>query len=71
MIALYLRWQESAIELVSPNKGQPLFMAATTLVIRLCACVRYWAGQFSTFFFNFLKIQITTKGIFRSIIEEA
>ena len=38
-------WQERAFEHVSPNKGEQLFMAATTLVIRLCACVRYWPGR--------------------------
>ena len=37
-------WQERAFEHLSPNKGEQLFMAATTLVIRLCACVRYWPG---------------------------
>ena len=29
----------------APNKGEQLFMAAMTLVIRLCACVRYWLGR--------------------------
>ena len=38
---MYLPWQERVFERVSPNKGKQLFMAVTTLVIRLCACVRY------------------------------
>ena len=38
-------WQERAFEHVSCNKGEQLFMAATTLVTRLCACVRYWPGR--------------------------
>ena len=42
---MYLPWQERAFEHVSSNKGEQLFMAATTLVIRLCACVRYWPGS--------------------------
>ena len=36
--------KERAVEHVNPNKGEQLFMAATTLVIRLCVCVRY-SGQ--------------------------
>ena len=38
-------WQERAFERLSSNKGEQVFMAATTLVIRLCACVRYWPGR--------------------------
>jgi len=40
-----LPWQERAFENVSPYKGEQLFMAATTLVIRLYACVMYWPGR--------------------------
>ena len=34
-------WQERVFGHLSPNKGEQLFMAVTTMVIRLCACVRY------------------------------
>ena len=54
-------WQEKAFEHVSPNKGEQLFMAASTLVIRLCACVRNWAGQFSIFFSISLKFRSRRK----------
>ena len=42
---MYLPRQERAFEHLSPNKGEQLFMTATTLVIRLCACVRNWPGR--------------------------